>query len=450
MENKILHSYEAEQAVLGGLLLENEAWATVKSKLSNDDFYEASHKIIFDALTDELSAGGACDVLTLSEKLKLDDKLISVGGEAYLFNLAHTIPKTSNIELYASVLKNRTKMRKVFEIAEELRNNADSADLDRIITSAQLKLSSVKKIVEPQKLVSYTMREFLAKEIKPRRILLSPWLPSSGLTMLYAKRGVGKTHVGLNIACALASGGEYLGWKADKPCMVLYLDGEMSESTMQERLASIVINQIQSGDDNFRIVTPDAQTGAMPDLSTTEGQEMVEPLIENVDVIIVDNISTLCRTNKENEAEGWRIVEGWALRMRSMGKSVLFIHHASKNGGQRGTSKREDVLDTVIVLKHPNDYNPKDGAKFEVHYEKTRGFSGRDAEPFLASLNIDESCKQTWRVETLECTTYQQVISLTQEGSTPKEIAQELGINKSTVSRHLKTAKQEGFLDAKL
>ena len=54
----------------------------------------------------------------------------------------------------------------------------------------------------------------------------------------------------------------------------------------------------------------------------------------------------------------------------------LSVHHANKNGMQRGTSKREDVLDTVIVLKRPADYTPEHGARFEVHFEKSRGFFG--------------------------------------------------------------------------
>ena len=66
----------------------------------------------------------------------------------------------------------------------------------------------------------------------------------------------------------------------------------------------------------------------------------------------------------------------WLLSLRRRGVSVLFIHHAGKGGQQRGTSRREDILDTVIALRRPHDYSPKEGARFEVHLEKARGLYG--------------------------------------------------------------------------
>ena len=66
----------------------------------------------------------------------------------------------------------------------------------------------------------------------------------------------------------------------------------------------------------------------------------------------------------------------WALKQHSAGRSVLFVHHAGKTGAQRGTSKREDVLDTVIALRRPGDYTPARALPLEVHFEKARGFSG--------------------------------------------------------------------------
>src|SRR5262249_29732034 len=103
-------------------------------------------------------------------------------------------------------------------------------------------------------------------------------------------------------------------------------------------------------------------------------------------LIIVDNLSTLCRGLRENEADSWGPVQEWALRLRAAGKSVLFIHHAGKGGAQRGTSRKEDVLDTVISLRRPLDYDASQGARFEVHFTKSRGFFGDEASPFEAWL----------------------------------------------------------------
>jgi hypothetical protein len=71
-------------------------------------------------------------------------------------------------------------------------------------------------------------------------------------------------------------------------------------------------------------------------------------------VIFVDNISTLARTGRENEAESTSA--GVGARAATRGRSVVFVHHAGKGGAQRGTSRREDVLDSVIALRRPQDY----------------------------------------------------------------------------------------------
>jgi putative DNA primase/helicase len=162
----------------------------------------------------------------------------------------------------------------------------------------------------------------------------------------------------------------------------------------------------------------------------------------------VDNISMLCRSGKENEAEAWLPVQGWALRQRAQKRSVLFIHHSGKGGAQRGTSKREDVLDTVINLRRPPDYNPEAGAAFEIHFEKNRGFYGKDAKPFEARLITDEEGKQIWAMKSLDECNYERIIRLLNEGSSQQEIAEELRLSKSTVSYHARRAKKAGKITA--
>lgn len=300
--------------------------------------------------------------------------------------------------------------------------------------------------IKPAK--AYSIAEFLSITLPPRINLLSPWLPAQGLAMVYAPRGIGKTFFGLNVAYAVASGGQFLCWKAEAAMRVMYIDGEMPAVTMQERLAAIVnSHEAEAAGDALLIVTPDMQDGEpMPDLSTIEGQAAIAPLLEGVRLIVVDNISTLCRTGTENESDSWDVVQMWALKQRSAGRSVLFVHHAGKTGAQRGTSKREDVLDTVIALRRPGDYTPGQGASFEVHFEKARGFSGDEAEPMLCALDEDEHGKAVWTWRKLELATFDKVVSLANEGLTPVDIAEQLDVNKSTVSRHMKKARSQGLL----
>ncbi|WP_153306568.1 hypothetical protein [Desulfogranum japonicum] len=73
-----------------------------------------------------------------------------------------------------------------------------------------------------------------------------------------------------------------------------------------------------------------------------------------------------------------------------MGKSVLLVHHDGKGGMQRGSSRKEDVLDTVIKLLRPKSYTPDQGALFKVHFRKNRGIHSDDAKTFEASLIAGE------------------------------------------------------------
>lgn len=300
---------------------------------------------------------------------------------------------------------------------------------------------------KPQiKIVKVT--EFLDMEIPPREEILSPILQTQSLNMIHAYRGIGKTHVALGIAYAVASGGTFFKWTAPIPRRVLYLDGEMPACVIQERLLSIVSGSDISipSPDYLQLLSPDLQPNGIPDLSTREGQLLLEPYLKDIELIVVDNISSLCRTGRENEAEGWSPVQEWALRQRAAGRSVLFIHHSGKGGGQRGTSKREDLLDTVITLKRPSDYQMKQGARFEVHLEKGRHILGEDASPFEAWLMSDENSGSFWTCKDLSEATGDRIITLFNEGLNQTDIANELGVNKSTICRAIKKAKVEGRL----
>ena len=89
-------------------------------------------------------------------------------------------------------------------------------------------------------LAAVTLADFLARDFPPREMLVAPWLPRQGLAMIYAARGVGKTHLALAGAYAVATGGELLGWNAPAPRRVLLVDGEMPGAALQERLQRLV------------------------------------------------------------------------------------------------------------------------------------------------------------------------------------------------------------------
>ena len=124
-------------------------------------------------------------------------------------------------------------------------------------------------------------------------------------------------------------------------------------------------------------------------LSGEEGQQSLEPLLEGLDLLILDNLSTLCTSRSESASDAWVPMQNWLLGLRRRGVSVLLVHHAGTNGRQRGTSRREDALDTVIALRRPENYSPEQGARFEIHFEKLRNHvDAAGAMPFEARLDM--------------------------------------------------------------
>lgn len=301
----------------------------------------------------------------------------------------------------------------------------------------RLGINNLNDLYNP-KIIALNSKEFLSKQLPLREFIIEPCLPKQGLMMIYAKRGVGKTYFALFLAHKIATGGDLFGgrWKIYKQAKVLYIDGEMPANAMQERLRSLGCDFINnSGGENLSIINRDLQqNGFMPNLASEEGQEALEPFVKDADVIVVDNLSTLVRGGKENEANSWNPIADWALWLRSQGKSVIFIHHAGKDNNQRGTSKKEDILDTVINLKHPSDYNSEEGARFEVHFEKSRGFTGEEAKPFQVQLKLKEN-QASWQVSEIEDLRIKNILQLQKEGLTQRDIASEIGVSLSTVNR---------------
>ena len=297
---------------------------------------------------------------------------------------------------------------------------------------------------KPPGLAAVDIGEFLSLDIPPREMVVDPVIPTQGLVMLYARRGVGKTHVAIGLAYAVASGGDFLKWTTPKPRRVLYVDGEMPAIAMQERFAAIALNAEPEADPSYlRLITPDLQGDfGIPDLTTEEGQAEIDRHMDDVEFLILDNLSTLCRSGRENEAESWQTMQDWGLRLRRQGVSVLFVHHSGKGGQQRGTSRREDVLDTIIRLEHSTDYKAQEGARFEVHLDKARTIVGDPAAAFEAQLGTEG-----WTYRTLEDQRLQRVVALSNDGLKQREIATETGLSLGTVNACIKRGREKGLIE---
>lgn len=301
----------------------------------------------------------------------------------------------------------------------------------------------------PRFLRSLSVAELLQLEIPSREYLLEPILREKETAMIHAWRGVGKTYFALEIAFAVASGGKYLGWSAPRPRPVLYLDGEMPARTMQERLAAIVRASPRAehfDPANLQVLCSDLEDAPLPSLVTEEGRALVEPLVARADLVIVDSISTLAAGyGRENEAESWLPMQAWALELRRQGKAVVLLHHDGKGGQQRGTSRKEDILDLVIGLRRPADYEPREGARFEVHFNKARGLNGDAVEPFEALFQVRDDAA-TWATRTLADIQLARAAALYRDGAKPADVQQELSVSRATAYRLKAKAQEAGLL----
>jgi replicative DNA helicase len=114
------HSVEAEQAVLGGLMLDSNAWDAVADIVYATDFYRRDHRLIFEAIAEVAEIRGSCDAVTVSENLESKGRLDEIGGLAYLGTIARDTPSAANVRAYAEIIRERSILRQLVAAGGEI------------------------------------------------------------------------------------------------------------------------------------------------------------------------------------------------------------------------------------------------------------------------------------------------------------------------------------------
>jgi len=267
--------------------------------------------------------------------------------------------------------------------------------------------------------------ELMTVALPDRELILDPILASNALALLYGPRGLGKTFVALGIAWAVASGASFLNWTARQPRRVLYVDGEMAAVDLRERL-----KLLGSAPPTLKFLMADLSTQSLPDLGYYEGLSRLQQSWDDPELVVLDNLSSLAGFRTGN-ADCWTELQRFLMLQRRSGRAMLVVHHANKKGLQRGTNRREDVLDLVMALKRPADHQPSDGARFEIHFEKARGLFGEAADPIEAQLETDNLGVARWSWRPVHVGELERVAALLKAGLNPNQVAKELGISKS-------------------
>jgi replicative DNA helicase len=140
------HSVEAEQSVLGGLLLDNAAWDRVADVLTEADFYRADHRTIFQAIAQLIELNRPADSLTVTENLERSGKLAEAGSQAYIASLALNTPSAANIRRYAEIVRERSVLRTLAAVGTAIADSAYSPsgkDAHVLIDEAEAKVFQI-------------------------------------------------------------------------------------------------------------------------------------------------------------------------------------------------------------------------------------------------------------------------------------------------------------------
>lgn len=244
------HSIEAEQSVIGGLLLDNEAWDRVSSRLTEVDFYRREHKLIFSMIQKLAGQNTPFDVVTLCDALESEQVLEQVGGLGYLSELAKNTPSVANIGAYADIVRERSILRQLLAISSDMADkvyNPEGLSSGQILDEAERKVfaiaehgskdagpTSVKEVIP---VVVNKLDELMQSEggitgLSTHYVdldRLTSGLQAADMVIVAGRPSMGKTTFAMNIA-------ENVAMDAKKPVLIFSM--EMPKDALVLRMLS--------------------------------------------------------------------------------------------------------------------------------------------------------------------------------------------------------------------
>lgn len=232
------HSIEAEQAVLGSLMLGSQAWDEIADCVRAVDFYRPEHRTIFQTIADLIQKASPVDVLTVTEALRTAQKLDEVGGEIYLFELAKNTPTIANILAYSHIVRDRSIVRQLFHVATEIAESTfapEGQSSTELLDNAERKIFAIaEQHVTHQGPVN--IKQLLAKAVDRIDTLyhsdqsvtglstgyqdldnFTAGLQPADLVIIAGRPSMGKTMLGMNIA-------EHAVLQTGKPTLVFSME----------------------------------------------------------------------------------------------------------------------------------------------------------------------------------------------------------------------------------
>lgn len=340
------HSNEAEQSVLGGLLLDPSAFSKVSEGLTEADFYAHAHRLIFAAIASLIGTGKPVDVVTVFERL--GDKAGETGGMRYLHDLAMSVPSAANIERYAEIITERATLRSIIQAARAAEGAAFlNQDASKVLDDAKVAFG---KLADQRKLGTQRMPLLGLSELREHSHAVS-WLvkhviPAESIGMLYGGSGTFKSFIALDAALHIAHGLPWMG-RRTKQGGVLYIAAEGGAGLWARIVAWHRSRKLQWGDVPFHVIPSavDLTADAWRVVEAAQGKGL-SPIL-----VVIDTLSQTYSGEENSANEMAAYFRELGNRFRALWQcAVLLLHHTGHQATERprGSSAIRANLDFMM------------------------------------------------------------------------------------------------------
>jgi replicative DNA helicase len=433
-------SIEAEQSVLGALLIDQKAWPRVAHMISADDFYRPDHRIIFGAIEDLNAKNKAADAVTVADYLDRIGRLVDAGGIAYLGTLAHDTPSATNVESYARVVRERSTLRELKAISERIGRAVSSADgrsAAELVADSQEQLQKLqvrartgKGLVEWRTLAGDFIDDLDRRSKGPTGLCvgrpdfdeLTCGLEPGDLVVIAARPGMGKTALMVSIGSTVSESTGTAVFSAEMPSMQLVrrcvsLQSEIPQGLLRhaERLTDehwTKIAQATGALDNRKLWIDDT---ASPSINHIRAETIALKSRKALGFLFVDYVQCVTASGA-NRYEQLREV---SYGLKSLAKELavpIFVLAQLNRGVESRDQKRpqvsdmrdsgaiEEAADIVGLLYSEGHYNRDFGMPYvlECSIQKNRnGERGECLWHFTAAYSrvtpLDDGAKAQYR-----------------------------------------------------
>jgi replicative DNA helicase len=258
------NSIQAEQSVLGGLMLDNQTWDSVADKVTSDDFYRKDHRLIFRTIEDLAEKQIPFDVVTISEALDTIGELENAGGLAYLGMLAKDTPSAANIVSYANIVRDRSILRQLIHVGTDISDscfNTEGRDTSELLENAEREVFKIAENRQKGQSGFQPIKSLLAKAVDRIEVMfaqegsitgastgfteldrLTSGLQPADLIIVAGRPSMGKTTIAMNMA-------ENVAIKSRQPVAVFSMEmpGDALAMRMMSSLGRIDQHKVRTG-----------------------------------------------------------------------------------------------------------------------------------------------------------------------------------------------------------